>query len=183
MYERTLIVAPVMLSYNSFLLLKYIGVVLSLLVSCFVAQHIYLLVFHPLSDVPGPKLCSISRIPYWLACIQGRDVKWLHQLHLKYGHVVRFGPTDLSYSSAEAWNDVHGYDKGNTESIRAPEFSVQPANGTSPSIMPSRCLNIHHPGVYSMLSANFEDHARVRRLFSPAFSDRALKKQEGLFKD
>lgn len=33
-----------------------------------------------------------------------------------------------------------------------------------------------------MLTANYEDHARVRRLFSPAFSERALKKQEPLFK-
>ena len=43
--------------------------------------------------------------------------------------------------------------------------------------------NLQSTGVYSMLNATFEDHARVRRLFSPAFADRALKKQEGLFKD
>lgn len=33
-----------------------------------------------------------------------------------------------------------------------------------------------------MLTANTENHARVRKLFSPAFSDRALKKQEPLFR-
>jgi cytochrome P450 len=43
--------------------------------------------------------------------------------------------------------------------------------------------NLQGTGVYSMLNATFENHARVRRLFSPAFADRALKKQEGLFKD
>lgn len=32
-----------------------------------------------------------------------------------------------------------------------------------------------------MLNANFENHARVRRLFSPAFSERALRSQETLF--
>lgn len=32
-----------------------------------------------------------------------------------------------------------------------------------------------------MVTANEQDHARVRRIFSPAFSDRALKKQEPLF--
>lgn len=37
-------------------------------------------------------------------------------------------------------------------------------------------------GVPSMLTATYDNHARVRRLFSPAFSDRALKKQEPLFR-
>lgn len=33
-----------------------------------------------------------------------------------------------------------------------------------------------------MLTANTKDHARVRHLFSPAFSERALKQQEPLFR-
>lgn len=33
-----------------------------------------------------------------------------------------------------------------------------------------------------MLTANTENHARVRNLFSPAFSERALKQQEPLFR-
>lgn len=37
-------------------------------------------------------------------------------------------------------------------------------------------------GVPSMLTTTQENHSRVRRLFSPAFSERALKKQEPLFK-
>lgn len=37
-------------------------------------------------------------------------------------------------------------------------------------------------GVPSMLTANTEDHSRVRRLFSPAFSERALRQQEPLFR-
>ncbi|KAH6643222.1 cytochrome P450 [Boeremia exigua] len=130
-----------------------------------IAGSIYSLTLHPLADVPGPKLCGISRIPYWLSCVRGKDVRWLHELHIKYGPIVRFGPTDLSYATASAWKDIHGYGKGRVENAKAPEFSVQPVNG-----------------VPSMLNATFDDHARVRRLFSPAFSDRALKKQEPLFK-
>ncbi|KAJ8116625.1 hypothetical protein OPT61_g1991 [Boeremia exigua] len=42
--------------------------------------------------------------------------------------------------------------------------------------------NVHLKGVPSMLTATHDNHSRVRRLFSPAFSDRALKKQEPLFK-
>jgi hypothetical protein len=128
-------VAPFLLSHNTFLLIKAIGLVLSSLGAYLIAQYVYLLVFHPLADIPGPRLCSVSRIPYWFAVLQGRDVKWLYQLHLNYGSVVRFGPTDISYSTAEAWKDVHGYNKGSPESIKAPEFSVQPANGTSSPIL------------------------------------------------
>ncbi|KAK7749132.1 hypothetical protein SLS62_008419 [Diatrype stigma] len=36
-------------------------------------------------------------------------------------------------------------------------------------------------GTASMLMSDHENHRRVRQLFSPAFSDRALKKQEALF--
>jgi hypothetical protein len=176
-------VAPLMFSHKTFISVSAVGLVLSLLGAYLIAQYVYLLLFHPLADIPGPRICAISRIPYWLATIQGRDVKWLYQLHLKYGTVVRYGPTDLSYTTAEAWKDVHGYSKGSPESIRAPEFSVQPANGTSLPIVVPHYRNIHRPGVCSMLNADYEDHARVRRLFSPAFSDRAIKKQEGLFKD
>ncbi|KAJ4117491.1 hypothetical protein NW768_010854 [Fusarium equiseti] len=82
-------------------------------------------------------------------------------LHDKYGPVVRFGPTDVSYATAEAWNDING----RKDSEKAQEFSVQPVNG-----------------VPSMLTQDVTNHARMRRLFSPAFSERALKQQEPLFR-
>ncbi|KAI0018204.1 cytochrome P450 [Xylariomycetidae sp. FL0641] len=142
---------------------------LVLLVSCvavyLVVSAIYALTLHPLAGIPGPKLCAITRLPYWIAYVQGRDVKWLHRLHTQYGPEVRFGPTDVSYTSAEAWKDVDGSEKGRPENEKAQEFSVQPVNG-----------------VYSMQSSNYADHARVRDLFSPAFSERALRRQEPLFR-
>jgi hypothetical protein len=103
----------------------------SLICGYFITSSIYSLTLHPLADVPGPKLCGISRIPYWLKSIRGRDVHWLHELHTRYGSVVRFGPTDLSYATAQAWKDIHGYGNGKVENAKAPEFSVQPVNGTS----------------------------------------------------
>ncbi|KNB09500.1 hypothetical protein FOXG_10066 [Fusarium oxysporum f. sp. lycopersici 4287] len=122
---------------------------------------IYHATLHPLANIPGPKICGITRIPYWLASLKGEDVKWMKGLHDRYGPVVRFGPTDVSYTASEAWNDIHGPKV--TE--KAQEFSVQPVNG-----------------VPSMLTTNTENHTRVRRLFSPAFSERALKQQAPLFK-
>jgi cytochrome P450 len=122
---------------------------------------IYYITFHPLASIPGPKLCGITRIPYWLVLFKGEDVKWMKALHDRYGPVVRFGPTDVSYATGEAWNDI----AGRKDSEKALEFSIQPING-----------------VPSMLTQNVVNHARMRRLFSPAFSERALKQQEPLFR-
>ncbi|KXH54221.1 hypothetical protein CSAL01_02283 [Colletotrichum salicis] len=133
----------------------------ALLALYFIGSAIYNVTLHPLADVPGPKICAITRIPYWRVALKGDDIEWMKSLHEKYGPVVRFGPTDLSYTAGEAWNDIHGPKV--TE--KAQEFSVQPVNG-----------------VPSMLTANTEDHFRVRRLFSPAFSERALRQQEPLFR-
>ncbi|CAG9940080.1 unnamed protein product [Clonostachys rosea f. rosea IK726] len=126
-----------------------------------VGSAIISLKFSPLSDIPGPWTCAVSRIPYWLVLLRGEDVQWMKELHDQYGPVIRFGPTDVSYTTAQAWSDIHGPKV--TE--KAQEFSVQPING-----------------VPSMLTTNTENHTRVRRLFSPAFSERALKQQEPLFR-
>ncbi|POS72772.1 hypothetical protein DHEL01_v208832 [Diaporthe helianthi] len=132
-----------------------------LLCAYLIASAIYSVTFHPLADIPGPKICAITRIPYWLVSLSGDDIQWMKRLHDQYGPVVRFGPTDLSYATGQAWQDIHGPKV--TE--KAQEFSVQPVNG-----------------VPSMLTATTENHSRVRRLFSPAFSERALKQQEPLFR-
>ncbi|KAK8088284.1 hypothetical protein PG997_003245 [Apiospora hydei] len=152
-----------------FLLLPVPGlalILISIALAYLVTSSVYAITLHPLASVPGPKLCAISRLPYWLAYFRGVDVYWLNRLHQRYGPVVRFGPTDLSYTAAEAWQDIHGFAKGQPENPKAPEFSVQPVNG-----------------VPSMLTATFEDHARVRKAFSPAFSERALRAQEPLFEN
>ncbi|KAH6639994.1 cytochrome P450 [Truncatella angustata] len=154
-----------LLTPNGIVSVGTVILLVSILGTYLVVQILYFWTLHPLAKIPGPPLCAISRIPYWLHCMKGNDVNWVHSLHTKYGPVLRFGPTDVSYASVEAWRDVHGHSKGQMEMEKAQEFSVQPVNG-----------------VPSMLTANFEDHARVRRLFSPAFSERALRRQEPLFR-
>lgn len=90
-----------------------------------VGGAIYSLTFHPLADVPGPKICAISRLPYWLATFRGEDVHWMKKLHDEYGPVIRFGPTDLSYTHRQAWTDIYGL----KASEKAAEFNFQPING------------------------------------------------------
>ena len=94
--------------------------------------------------------------------IAGRSHIWNHNLHLKYGPVVRYGPNSLSYTDERGWKDIYGFKKP------AP-FKDPDAYGTPPNDVPG------------MLTADDEPHARMRRIFAHAFSDKALKEQEPLF--
>lgn len=75
----------------------------------------YNLLLHPLHDIPGPRLCAISRMPWWVANYHGDQVSYLCALHDQYGPVVRYGPNDLSYSNGDAWKDIYGYERGRKE--------------------------------------------------------------------
>ncbi|KAK8034018.1 hypothetical protein PG993_009013 [Apiospora rasikravindrae] len=101
-------------------------------------------------------------MPWWIANYNGNQVTWMCALHDKYGPVVRYGPNDLSYSTGDAWKAILGYERGRDEN---PKDNIPPING-----------------VRHLITASQEDHARVRRIFSPAFSDRSLKQQEPLFR-
>ncbi|KAI0414198.1 cytochrome P450 [Xylaria grammica] len=139
-----------------------------LLVTYIVASVGYSLTLHPLAGFPGPVSTAASRIPFWVACVTGTQVTWMQKLHAKYGPVVRYSPSDLSFTDQDgsAWKAIHGHGKGEREFPKAREWFVTPANG-----------------VYGINSAPaHDDHRRFRRVFAPAFSDRALKQQEPLFR-
>lgn len=82
---------------------------------------------------------------------------------MRYGPVVRYAPNNLSYTDERAWKEIHGFKK--------PSLGKdQEAYGIPPN------------GVSGLLSAfDDENHARMRKVFNAAFSDKALKEQEPLF--
>jgi cytochrome P450 len=91
----------------------------------------------------------------------------VRELHEKYGDVVRISPDELSFIDPQAWKDIHGH--------------VTKANqGTMPYKHWTR-YGTSVNGSYTLINAKDADHTRMRRIFSPAFSDRALKLQEPLF--
>lgn len=81
--------------------------------------NIYL---HPLSSCPGPLICKISRIPYWISTFRGRQIYFMKGLHDKYGPVLRFSPNELSFTNAQAWKDICAFQKGRPENLKAPSF-------------------------------------------------------------
>ena len=64
------------------------------------------------SEVPGPKIYAIThwRLAYdeW----KGVRTRRIHQLHQKYGPVVRIGPNEISFNSLAALKTIYGAGSG-----------------------------------------------------------------------
>ena len=118
---------------------------------------------HPLSRFPGPRLWAISRIPYGWVLIKRALTQRTHELHERYGPIVRLAPNELSFIHVQAWYDIYDHHQGR---LNFPKNPLWMAPGDD--------------GIHSILSANDADHARYRRLLSHAFSEKALRQQEEL---
>lgn len=114
---------------------------------------------------PGPLASAASRIPLSYATARGEVIQWHQKLHNKYGDVVRVGPTELSYINPQAWSDI---------------FGRRPPNANPKDW---RFWKGVSGNAYSLIDTpNDQDHTRMRKIFSPAFPETALRKQEPLFR-
>jgi cytochrome P450 len=90
------------------------------------------------------------------------------ELHGRYGPVVRISPDELSFADPQAWRDIYGRGpkevKGSNPPKHWPRYG-RSVNGAS------SLLNTQNPA----------EHARSRKIFTPAFSDRALAQQAQIF--
>ncbi|KAF7907644.1 uncharacterized protein EAF01_005230 [Botrytis porri] len=82
----------------------------------------------------------------------------IKKLHDEYGTVLRVTPDELSFTDPQACKDIYLQ----KQFIRPKEWGSRP------------------PGVeaHNFITANAIDHARFRKAFQPAFSDRATKSHE-----
>ena len=87
------------------------------------------------------------------------DVKKLHE---RYGDVVRTAPDEVSFAREDAWHDVFSNRQGHKPFPRDPTFFKSP---------PGQPDNL-----ITTIDAN--ENARMRQVIMPAFSKRALVKQE-----
>ena len=132
----------------------------------FSGNVIYNLYIHPLRRYPGPKLLAATRIPYLKWMFSGTLVPHFHELHKKYGPVVRTAPGELSYISLDALKTIYGHRQPGEGFRKNPAF-FQPATN----------------GVHSILTSEGEAHSRVRRTLLPAFSDKALSDQHDILQN
>ncbi|OJD29044.1 cytochrome p450 [Diplodia corticola] len=133
-----------------------------------IAAHvIYSLFFHPLAKFPGPCLAATTSLVYWHHWTRGHLLQYLESAHSQYGEVVRIAPDRLSFTNPQAWKDIYGH-----------ASAKRNANPKDPVFYAPE-----HNGVHSFFTTPDDaEHARVRRIFSHAFSDKALRDQEHLIR-
>ena len=125
-----------------------------------ITKAIYNLYFHPLSKFPGPVFAGVTKLPVALVTWDGSLSQWQRDLHDSYrSDVVRIAPDELSFIDPSAWKDLYGHKPGHER------FQKD---------------LLLHSGIVSIVTAPDADHSRMRRLLAHAFSDKALREQEGL---
>ncbi|KAK3321913.1 cytochrome P450 [Apodospora peruviana] len=142
------------------------GLCLIVVVGALVLHVTYNIHFHRLSKYPGPAYAAVTDMVYCYVVASGNILPWLEAQHKKYGHGVRIGPDRLSFIHHDAWKDIYSHRPGGKikPNNKDPRFYDLNFNG--------------HPSIVTELDDT--EHARVRRVFSHAFSDKALKSQQGL---
>lgn len=135
--------------------------VLMQMLSYLAASSVYYAYFHPLAKVPGPKLYALTSLPYLYHVSRGDWHETLRVFHNRYGPVVRFTREDVSFISSDAVKMIFGHKSG-----KAQTFEKDTVRFYSPT---------EHPNI---ISGNNEEHKRMRRLLSHAFSEKALRNQE-----
>lgn len=105
---------------------------------------------------------SCSRLPFIWALLRGTLVHDIERLHRKYGPSLRIAPNEVTFASAEAWDDIFQPRLNHQPFLKDPIWwSSQPGHPTS-------IINAINP----------EEHARIRKCLAPGFTLRALRSQE-----
>lgn len=141
--------------------LRFVALVAAAVI-CKTAYNVFL---HPLRRYPGPWFARASRLYYAYHLWGGTYCSNMIKLHKKYGPVLRIAPDELSYASAQAWQDIYGQ-----------TF----ANRTADLEKDRSWYMVASNGVDSIITAPFDVHYRFRRLLQVPLSDRALVQQERL---
>ncbi|KAE8389476.1 cytochrome P450 [Aspergillus alliaceus] len=140
--------APILFTFGAFLALLLLYTPLRIIWDIFC---------HPLRLIPGPRLWVAFPSLRHLAAIRGRlDIQLCH-FHEEYGEIVRFGPDEISFTTAQAWRDIYGYGHHQLPKLLGSD--------SDPS---------------DIISANDADHRRYRKALSHAFSAKGLQAQEPL---
>ncbi|KAL9117373.1 MAG: hypothetical protein Q9187_006094, partial [Circinaria calcarea] len=140
-----------------------ICLVLPLLVFAGIVKAVYNLFWHPLAHFPGPRLFAVSRFPYAYCHVSGKLAVTFHELHQKYGSIIRVAPNELSFTEPEALKTIYAERRKSCPVFRK---NYDTFNETRNQI------------AHSVFIAGDNDHSRMRKIINHAFSERALRDQE-----
>jgi hypothetical protein len=125
----------------------------------------YNLFFHPLRHFPGPLLYRATRISQHVTGMGGRLPQRVLDWHERYGPIVRIAPDELSFASPRAWQDIYGRRRDLPTKELPKSWQRYRQWKEAPQ---------------SILSADYDYHAQLRRGIAPGFSEKAMREQEGL---
>ncbi|KAJ0422245.1 cytochrome P450 [Aspergillus carlsbadensis] len=124
----------------------------------FTSLTIYRLLLNPLNKFPGFRIARLTGFAHTLHISKNMDRHMiLYAAHKKYGRFVRYGPNDISVSDPDV---------------------VQVALGAGAVCNKAPWYAFEYPGCSLVSVRDREAHARRRRIWSPAFSDKALRGYE-----
>ncbi|KAH7055844.1 putative cytochrome P450 [Macrophomina phaseolina] len=130
-----------------------------------VSLSFYNIFLHPLRSYPGPWYAKANILWSQYHNFKGDLTFRVHELHQKYGHVVRIAPDEIVYTDPQAWKDIYGHRTSGAENGKLYALN----NDNDP----------HHP---SIITADRDQHSKLRRLLSNAFSEKSMKEQEPVIK-
>ncbi|KXH25643.1 cytochrome P450, partial [Colletotrichum salicis] len=129
----------------------------------FLGYAAYQLYLNLLYKFPGPKLWSISSIPYVRKFIVGTCHLTILKLHQRYGPIVRVGPNHLSTNHPDGRQELRGHRKSYTGE-----------NGKDPlNALPNRD---------NIIGSERGDHSRFRRALAHGFSAQSMLAQQPIIK-
>ncbi|KAI1264458.1 cytochrome P450 [Xylariaceae sp. FL1019] len=73
----------------------------------YVARCVYLLYLHPAAKFPGPRLATVSNIPYVYHWLRGRWPWAVEDMVKKHGNVVRVAPNEIVFATSQAAHDIY----------------------------------------------------------------------------
>lgn len=68
---------------------------------------IYPLYFHPLSKIPGPQICALTKYFILYKSWHEERNRYVQSLHEKYGSIVRIGPNEIDINDASYLRDIY----------------------------------------------------------------------------
>ena len=85
-------------------------IVIAVTLLCAVVNEFIIYPFYtsPLANVPGPKMNAITK--WWMVWTDFTKKRtWMiHDMHQKYGPVVRIGPNELAFTGDEPMRTIYG---------------------------------------------------------------------------
>lgn len=118
---------------------------------------IYRLFLNPLNSIPGPYFARVSKFNHAFRNTSLNAHHKLFEMHEKYGKLVRVGPNDISVSDADGVEVISG---AKSKCTKGPWYGVETE---AMSLQTTRDRAFHD---------------RRRRVWAPAFSDKALRGYE-----